>query len=437
MTPTVLAFLKAPRPGFAKTRLAREVGAERAAAIYRRLALEQWQRIPAAWRAEAHFVPVDAAQEMRAWLGSRGVFQPQADGDLGAKLAAGFEDAFGRGGAPVLAIGGDCPDLDEPALERAALGLLRADVVLGPAQDGGYYLIGLNRPHPEIFQGIPWGTGEVLTTTLARAASAGLRCVLLDVKADVDDAQSWTAHLARSGSRVSVIIPTLNEETRISHAVESTRAVLPDAEILVVDGGSSDRTAARAAAAGAQVISAARGRGAQLVAGAAAAAGDWLLFLHADSTLPEEAGEVILNFMREAGRRVATFRLRFDDGGWFLDACAWFTRWDSVITRFGDQGILIEAGFYREIGGFPAWPLFEDVALLQRARRLTRIHSLPAAITTSARRFQRRGALPQQLLNGRLLGQYLLGTPPARLAEIYRASRTDNGPGTPGAPHET
>ncbi|MEO6568661.1 MAG: DUF2064 domain-containing protein, partial [Opitutaceae bacterium] len=107
MNSTALVFLKAPRPGLVKTRLAREVGEQAATEIYRTLAGEQWRRIPGNWRAEVHFTPHDAETEMRAWLGERGIFRPQGEGDLGARLATGFAAAFRAGASPVIALGGD------------------------------------------------------------------------------------------------------------------------------------------------------------------------------------------------------------------------------------------------------------------------------------------------------------------------------------------
>lgn len=220
---------------------------------------------------------------------------------------------------------------------------------------------------------------------------------------------------------LTVIIPALNEAPGIAATVRTTLSVFPGTRVIVVDGGSFDDTAEVAARAGAEVIASARGRGLQLAAGARLAATDWLLFLHADTILPQDAARLVGDFVRRPHARIATFRLRFDRAGWFLRWCCWFTRFDSVFTRFGDQGILVRRDFYDALGGFPAWPLFEDVALLQRARRLARIESLPAAVTTSARRFNRRGHLSQQWLNARLLARYLMGTPPERLAEIYRS----------------
>lgn len=221
---------------------------------------------------------------------------------------------------------------------------------------------------------------------------------------------------------LAVIIPALDEAAGIRAAVQSTKSALPAATVMVVDGASSDGTASLARAAGAEVIVTARGRGVQLASGAGSVDAEWLLFLHADTALPANAADVIADFVRLPHAEVATFRLRFDCADRFLRACAWFTRFDSVFTRFGDQGILIRREFYRALGGFPAWPLFEDVALLQRARRVTRVWSLPAAVTTSARRFEHRGRLRQQWLNARLLFRYLAGAPPERLAEIYRAA---------------
>ena len=220
---------------------------------------------------------------------------------------------------------------------------------------------------------------------------------------------------------LTVVFPALNEAPGIAIAVKKAISALGGTRV-VVDGGSSDNTAALAASAGAEIISSARGRGLQLATGAELATTEWLLFLHADTWLPKNAATVVADFNRQPGAQITTFRLGFDRAGRFLRACCWFTRFDSVFTRFGDQGILIRRNFYHGLGGFPAWPLFEDVALLQRARRVARIWSLPAAVTTSARRFENRGHLSQQWLNARLLGRYLAGTHPKTLAAIYRAS---------------
>lgn len=227
-----------------------------------------------------------------------------------------------------------------------------------------------------------------------------------------------------SAPELSVIIPALNEAAVLPQTLARVRLALPDARTIVVDGGSTDATPQLAAQGGATVVSSVRGRGAQCRAGAAVATSDWLLFLHADTLLPVRAAAVIAAFQVRPGAQVATFRHRFGDGGQLLNASAWLaTRCDSVFTRFGDQGILIRRSFYEALGGFDAWPLFEDVGLLQRARRRTRIHWLPATVETSARRFHARGMLRQRLLNARLMVQYLAGVSPFELAAKYQRPR--------------
>jgi len=431
----LLVFLKAPRAGTMKTRLAHDLGDAAAARIYRALVERQLAALPSARNVEILFSPDDAEPEMRRWLGDAFDYRAQGDGDRGARLTRAFAAAFSAGARRVVAIGGDRPDLDAACLLAAQAALTRSDVVLGPAADGGYYLIGLRRMASPVFADIPWSSPTVLATTLDRCAAAGLSHERLGEKEDIDDLASWRRFENRPGSPaapkpvqvaatpLALVIPALHEAAHIRETVTQARAQFPGAPVFVVDGASRDDTVALARAAGAEVVASARGRGLQCRTGAAAAADTgaaWLLFLHADTRLPGNAAGVVARFIAQPGVNAATFRLRFDSAGWFLRACAWLTRFDSVFTRFGDQGILIRRSCYDALGGFPAWPLFEDVELLQRVRKKTKLHSLPAAVTTSSRRFDRRGVFRQQWLNTRLLLRYLAGTSPETLAAIYR-----------------
>lgn len=221
--------------------------------------------------------------------------------------------------------------------------------------------------------------------------------------------------------KISVIIPTLNEAPSLAATLDRVRTALPEAELIVADGGSTDGTPGIARVHGAKLVTAPRGRGRQLAAGAEAAHGHLLLFLHADTLLPPDTAEVLARAFADDRTQIGSFRLRFDRAGWFLHSCGWFTRFDSVFTRFGDQGIVVRRDFYGQLGGFPAWPLFEDVELLRRARRITRVVSFPAAVTTSSRRFQRGGHLRQQWRNGWLLCRFLAGASPHALAAEYAA----------------
>lgn len=197
MSALVMAFLKAPRPGTVKTRLGREIGFDEATVVYRDLAEQQIRRIPGEFRTEVHYAPRGAGAEMRQWLGPGHSYRVQCRGDLGERMSHAFIHGFKRGHQPIMAIGADCPDLDESSLRQAAALLAQVDVVLGPAFDGGYYLIGLRRPEPRLFANIAWSTNTVLATTQARVRECGLSCALLDEKDDIDDLAAWQRHLAK------------------------------------------------------------------------------------------------------------------------------------------------------------------------------------------------------------------------------------------------
>jgi rSAM/selenodomain-associated transferase 1 len=172
MRPEVAVFLDAPRLGAVKPRLAAEVGERHALRLYRILAARTLETIErAGLDATVWFAPPDAAAAMRFWLGEGRRLVPQASGDLGARLATSLRAvAPGRGW---LLVATDCPGLDAACLEEAAGHVARGDPVLGPTQDGGYYLLGGVAPLPDLFGAMPWGTGRVLGETRARLAHAG------------------------------------------------------------------------------------------------------------------------------------------------------------------------------------------------------------------------------------------------------------------------
>jgi rSAM/selenodomain-associated transferase 1 len=184
----LIVFVKHPEPGAVKTRLAPAVGAEAAAALYRALAEEVLEAtVPRSGEYETlvFFDPPGAADAMRAWLpGMR--MRPQCAGDLGARMTAAFARAFERGARRVAIIGTDVPAVTRDTVGGALAALDEADVVVGPAEDGGYYLLALGAPRHELFEGVAWSTTAVLDQTLARAATAGLRVRQLRRLRDVD-----------------------------------------------------------------------------------------------------------------------------------------------------------------------------------------------------------------------------------------------------------
>ena len=175
-TPTILSFLKAPRIGYVKTRLAKSIGQEYALRVYRTLVERQLGQTPPGYPLEIYFTPKDTVSEMRNWLGDKYEFHPQCPGRLGTRLARAVIDAFERGAKSVICIGGDCPKLDCTYFERTTAALREgSDVVFGPSEDGGYYLIGLQRMIRELFVGINWGTSQVRQQTIEIAEQLNLK----------------------------------------------------------------------------------------------------------------------------------------------------------------------------------------------------------------------------------------------------------------------
>ena len=217
----------------------------------------------------------------------------------------------------------------------------------------------------------------------------------------------------------SVIIPTLNAEGSLAKCLESIKTAGLFDDVVVVDGGSHDHTVSIADKFLVKVIRAEKGRGRQFNEGAANVDGEILIFLHADTLLPANARLIVEQKFSDPKVSVATFALQFDHPHWILSLYSCFTRIDSIWTRFGDQGIVVRKSIFKELGGFPNIPLFEDVQFLQKCRHKTRIYSLPSVVTTSADKFLRNGLVRQQLRNGRLIFKYLLGTSPETLCKEY------------------
>ena len=187
MTPRVVLFTRWPEAGRAKTRLIPILGADAAAALHRRLT----ERALGAMRDSGLPMEVRATgaplAQFRKWLGDGPALVDQGDGDLGDRLLRAAEP-------PVILIGADIPDLSAACLRDAAAALRDAPAVIGPAEDGGYYLLGLRAPMPFLFNAMPWGTGEVFAITAERLAGCGVVPALLPMLADLDrpeDLDRW------------------------------------------------------------------------------------------------------------------------------------------------------------------------------------------------------------------------------------------------------
>ena len=227
---------------------------------------------------------------------------------------------------------------------------------------------------------------------------------------------------------ISVIIPTLDEEASIPGAIRSAREAGP-CEVVVVDGGSRDRTVEIARVEADTVISSPRGRAAQMNAGAAIARGEALLFLHADPLLPKGSLTAVLDALRDAAVIGGAFRVRLaasSGAGRYVRAALGITgrmigaRAGATRAFTGDQAIFVRSGSFRSLGGYPEIPLMEDVDLSRRMRKAGRTVLLPLRVETSGRRWEAWGPLRTVLFMWRLRIGYLLGWTPSRCADAYR-----------------
>ncbi len=200
-----------PQPGRTKTRLIPALGPEGAAQFQRQMTehlLKRFQRVCCHHQLtlEVHFTGGTPAQ-MLNWLGHQVVLRPQCEGDLGRRLSYAFEQGFAAGLRRVLMVGSDCPGIDNRQIAKALTQLETHDVVLGPAEDGGYYLVGLKKPQPKLFEAISWGQSCVLRQTLAIANRHNLLVSLLNPLPDIDrpeDLPLWSAYSGESSSSPQV-----------------------------------------------------------------------------------------------------------------------------------------------------------------------------------------------------------------------------------------
>lgn len=189
MRERLIIFVKAPRPGLVKTRLG--LGPDGQCAAYRQLVELILEEMRGFVGVEVRFAPADAEHEIRIWVRRGWAALPQAEGDLGARMQGAFAQAFAAGGERVVIIGSDCPFMTAADIRAAWETLKGSDLVLGPAEDGGYWLIGLRKNQPELFRDMAWSSPKVFSETMARAKTLGLKTSLLRTLNDVDTQEDW------------------------------------------------------------------------------------------------------------------------------------------------------------------------------------------------------------------------------------------------------
>ena len=465
----IVLFTRYPEPGKTKTRLIPKLGPEKAARLQYLMTghairnVEEFRN-----QSSAHFeirYEGGNANLMKRAFGRSPTYKPQGQGNLGIRLLRAHAEALATGVEKVVIIGADCPDLDTGILGQAFQSLLQYDVTLGPAADGGYYLIGLRRFAPRLFADILWGTDKVLDTTIKRADEAGLSVGLLKRLSDIDrpeDLHIWESAARRrygrswneleaessllpvatlqidddvvassnnyvsSRSLISVIIPTLDEEARIPATLLRV-CNIQNVEVIVADGGSHDRTAQYATEMGVRVITSSKGRSAQMNAGAEAASGEILLFLHADTLLPDDWAEHVSSVLAQPGTSAGAFEFRLDA---LLPGSRIIERLANLRSRrfhmpYGDQAIFMKADLFNQVGGFPSLPIMEDFELIRQLQKHGKVRTADVAAITSARRWREEGLLRTTLANQLVILAYTAGFSPSSIKRLRDTAKGD------------
>lgn len=415
----LIIFTRLPRPGNTKTRLIPDLGPEGAAQLQQQMT-EHTVR-----QARKTDIPTEIRYtggtelQMRKWLGDGLDYAEQGDGNLGERMQRTFEEHFSKGAGRVVIAGSDCPANGWNNMREAFRALESNDCVIGPASDGGYYLIGLCRagssnPPPRsrtsatLFEGIDWGGEDVFNQTMKAAASLSVH--QLQMLHDVDLPEDIPP-------RISVIIPTLNEERHLARALEQVKGGF-NVEVIVVDGGSTDGTRAIVP----DCLACTAGRAEQQNMGAKAASGELLFFLHADTILPECWDGVVRKTLSDPAVALGAFSFRLDvdfRGKKFIeDTANWRSKMGGL--PFGDQGLFMRREVFDTAGGFPELPIMEDYVLVRSVRDLGKVVTVPEAAITSGRRWQQHGVFKVTMINKLMILGFHLGIPPSKLASFYR-----------------
>lgn len=437
----LIVFTRYPEPGKTKTRLIPLLGPNGAADLHQKMTEHTILQIKKLLKqhlfdVEIHYDGADN-NRMKDWLGADFNYLSQKRGDLGFRMKRCFEDVFASGATRAVIIGTDIPEITPTTILKAFNSLKHKPLVLGPAKDGGYYLIGFqkdafDRPISPLFTGIQWGERDVLNKTLQMAMDLDLDVSLLEELEDVDRPENlavWERinHRASPGdnpTRISIIIPALNEADNLKQTIVSIGR-LDDKEVILADGGSVDETVYVAKSFNINVVNSSPPKAKQMNEGATRASGDILLFLHADTQLPRNFENHVRQCFTQTGVVAGAFELSINADVPALKLIERLANWRShrLNLPYGDQAIFVLSDIFHQVEGFPEIPIMEDFEFIKQLGKKGNIVTLPVPVTTSSRRWESFGILKTTLTNQLVIAMFYAKVPPKIIARWYRRSK--------------
>ncbi len=434
----LIVFTREPVPGLTKTRLMPYMSADECAALHKCFLRDIRRQL---LRTDADilvFYEGDDPAFLRKLWGWKTPMIRQSGEGLGERMRRAVDRVFGMGYTEAVLIGTDLPEMKADCIGKAFDLIGDHDVVLGPTWDGGYYLIGMRRMHPEAFANHSYGGADVLEATVNGLKQAGLSVALTDPCRDIDVPEdigsyrrrmradrrlrrSHTGRFLAESAKISVIIPVYNEEKQVRSIMRQLGTADGRTEVIFVDGGSTDGTAALIEKRFPVTVTG-KGRGRQLNEGAVKSSGDILFFLHCDSRLPSGFADEIRRVMARCGW--GCFGVRFPSRNFFMLTNRIISNFRAFCRRipFGDQGIFIDRELFFETGMFPEIPIMEDYAFsLKLKERGIRPGVTRRRITTSIRRYGEgtQGILKTEWSMYRMRRRFRRGEDVNALAEIY------------------
>ena len=382
MKRALIIFTRIPEAGKTKTRLMPRFDAEECAKLHICMLLDLATEVKSVEADVFVFYTGGNLSLLKNIFGNQMQYFEQQGESLGDRMYDAIRDVLNRGYDQAVLVGTDIPTLSAEIINSAFEQIDDNQITMGPTSDGGYYLIGMNKPVKEVFNLEKFSDSSVWESTAAAAEKAGYKVAKIVEQSDIDEPEdiadfrnkirkdrklrnSNAGKMITDSLKISIIIPTYNEESTIGKMVEQMRPYQSDAEIIFVDGGSTDKTT-EILGNEFKLIKTEKGRAIQMNSAADVATGDVLFFLHCDCEIPADITGEIRRCM--TGNQYGCFGVRFQSNNLFMhtnQALSNFRAFSRGLP-FGDQGIFIDRELFFKIGKFPELPVMEDYELSRR-----------------------------------------------------------------------